>query len=69
MLMLGGPLILMFEGSIWVVQWIGVKRKAAKPPAARAETAVGPQPLARRRFRSKRISHPKENPKALIPQY
>jgi sec-independent protein translocase protein TatC len=27
MLILGGPLILMYEGSIWVVQWLGTKRK------------------------------------------
>lgn len=28
MLLLGTPLILMYEGAIWVVHWLGVKRKA-----------------------------------------
>jgi sec-independent protein translocase protein TatC len=35
MLILGGPLVLMYEGSIWVVQWLGAKRHA--PAAAEAE--------------------------------
>jgi sec-independent protein translocase protein TatC len=39
MLLLGGPLVLMFEGSIWVVQWIGAKRKAA---AATGKDAANP---------------------------
>jgi len=29
MLLLGAPLILMYEGAIWVVHWMGVKRKVA----------------------------------------
>ena len=29
MLILGGPLVLMYEGSIWVVQWLGVRERAA----------------------------------------
>ena len=29
MIILGVPLVLMYEGSIWVVQWIGIKRNAA----------------------------------------
>ena len=40
MLMLGGPLVLMFEGSIWVVQWIGVKRKAAEAAQAASGAAT-----------------------------
>jgi len=35
MLMLGCPLVLMYEGSIWVVQWLGVRRK-------KRETSVNP---------------------------
>lgn len=35
MLILMGPLILMYEGSIWVVHWIGAKRQASD--AAQAE--------------------------------
>jgi sec-independent protein translocase protein TatC len=27
MLILGAPLVLLYEGSIWVVQWLGVRRK------------------------------------------
>lgn len=29
MLILGAPLVLMYEGAIWVVAWLGVRRKAA----------------------------------------
>jgi sec-independent protein translocase protein TatC len=35
MLILGGPLVLMYEGSIWVVQWLGTKRH--EPKASEAE--------------------------------
>ncbi len=31
MLLLGIPLILLYEGSIWVVQWFGVQRQPAPP--------------------------------------
>lgn len=30
MILLGVPLVLMYEGSIWVVQWLGMKRAGAK---------------------------------------
>lgn len=40
MLILGIPLILMYEGSIWVVQWLGVRRKAS--------AAEAPSPLVGR---------------------
>lgn len=36
MLMLGGPLILLYEASIWVVQWMGVKRAERFAEAERA---------------------------------
>jgi sec-independent protein translocase protein TatC len=42
MLMLGGPLILMYEGSIWVVQWIGVKRKAAAAAGVKPDEPPNP---------------------------
>jgi sec-independent protein translocase protein TatC len=47
MLILGAPLVLMYEGSIWVVHWIGLKRKErlaaeAAQAAAAAGTAVSP---------------------------
>jgi sec-independent protein translocase protein TatC len=31
MLILGGPLVLMYEGAIWVVHWLGVKRHRPAP--------------------------------------
>jgi sec-independent protein translocase protein TatC len=41
MLMLGGPLYMLYEGSIWVVQWLGVRRSerfmAEERAAAEAE--------------------------------
>jgi sec-independent protein translocase protein TatC len=42
MLILGVPLVLMYEASIWVVQWMGVKRAQE---AARAEKGENPNPL------------------------
>ena len=38
MLILGVPLVLMYEGSIWVVHWLGVKR-ATRADVAAAEAA------------------------------
>ncbi len=32
MLILGGPLVLLYEASIWVVQWIGARRAAEPAP-------------------------------------
>lgn len=40
MLLLGVPLVLMYEGSIWVVQWIGLRRKPSPE-----ESADQPHPL------------------------
>jgi sec-independent protein translocase protein TatC len=39
MLLLGTPLVLLYEGSIWVVQWLGVRRAAAQ---ATQEPDLGP---------------------------
>lgn len=39
MLILGGPLVLMYEGSIWVVQWLGVRKP---PPPEDQEPEVNP---------------------------
>lgn len=36
MLLLGTPLVLMYEGSIWVVQWMGVRRAEEAPAASDA---------------------------------
>lgn len=33
MILLGAPLVLLYEGSIWVVQWLGVRRKAQEAAA------------------------------------
>ena len=41
MLILGVPLILMYEGSIWVVQWFGIQRQKAAQAEATA-AASGP---------------------------
>ena len=44
MLLLGVPLVLMYEGSIWVVQWLG-KRRTEAPSETSAEKAAEPHPL------------------------
>jgi sec-independent protein translocase protein TatC len=41
MLILMAPLILMYEGSIWVVQWFGKKKKGAEPAKAVEDPWVG----------------------------
>jgi sec-independent protein translocase protein TatC len=37
MLLLGVPLVLMYEGAIWVVQWLGVRRRRQAAEEAAAE--------------------------------
>ncbi len=38
MLILMAPLILMYEGSIYVVSWLGVRRKPPEPEVGSPET-------------------------------
>jgi len=42
MILLGVPLVLMYEGAIWVVQWIGVRRAPSAKAAVDQEPAVHP---------------------------
>jgi sec-independent protein translocase protein TatC len=46
MIMLGAPLVLLYEASIWVVQWMGVRRPPAEAGVeGGGEPAVEPHPL------------------------
>ncbi len=42
MLLLGVPLVLMYEGSIWVVQWFGIQRQKAAQAEASVSASAGP---------------------------
>lgn len=42
MLLLGVPLVLMYEGSIWVVQWLGIKRAEKLKASEEAEAEENP---------------------------
>lgn len=41
MLLLGGPLVLLYEGSIWVVQWFGARRRADAKAAEELNPLMG----------------------------
>jgi sec-independent protein translocase protein TatC len=42
MIILGVPLILMYEGSIWVVQWLGVRRHPSEAEVVALEAELDP---------------------------